>query len=1415
MKTPIRFLAMLFGPLLLVVGDGQAYASGFGPPPADTVRVDLSSPSVSSNSTATVTVTVTRRNGTPEADGTVISATVSPSSLGTIAGVGSGGAASGSTSSLIGGVASFVFIAGNYKGVDPATATITVSLPPSNGYPNTVVNRTTIKVTSGGSSNSSLQVTPNTATLPQNRDNIGPYLGSPYMAELKVQWTGLISGQPLNGKVNVAISPVGVAAFSTLDDPSTPWVGQTKNPPTAEGNEFLTLLGSGTVNVVAGVGTIFVSAGDVPGTATLTVSALDPETNRTLSAQPVTITVNRVRGGMPGAVTLSQSTGGVYINGGNGPQSKTIKATVVDGGGSAVDDPDFGTNNVQFQIIGPMGTDATLYSMDASGTIQSGSSVKTATRGGAAYISLLAGSVQGPVQIKATVDGFDGNIDNGITAPISATTTVIVSDGQLYSLTITSPKVNAVAVNGVTASSPPGGTVPTQPDATYSLTVSAIATDRQGNPVPAGTPILFGVIDTPQDPNFLSSCNGFGAFQICGWDGTLQPGSVYFSAPEGGFRTAGGGTSPGDKLIVLGKQKHGAPAGNDDFESAVGIIGVQSETQLITGFPFNLSATTSSSTLTDPLPYVVGRATIGNINSPAMTDSLGRATVTGTASTTLNYPVSQLNRGVVIWAQGLSTNPLPIGGTRIVTDAMVTVYPSLAEPSITASPNPVPGNLPIPMTVCVVDALRIPIPGVRFNFNFSNLGAGSGSVDGHTNSGWTDDLTDASCCLVVQVKTAGIASATTGGSTAAPTLTFNVPFSTAPSAAVAVPITAGGNLILLATPSVLGGSGGSVTLTLLSANGVPVANTQLSGSCTGDTIGLSSPPGVTNVSGVTSAAIIANLDGYGSPKSGSCTFTTPSGSPTVTVNLKGTDLCAGVTTDPRCPGYVAPKPVTVNMTISSVNGSSATASLSSQPGGLSCNLSNGTTQSCSATPAAGNYTLTATPVSPSVIVGFTGDCQSSGGNTATLSVPAATATAQTLTCNLQVSGGALTSPVKGNITIQSNNGKTATASISSAPGGVACSLTGLTQNCTSQLAAGTSYGLTASVSSGTTVVGWAGDCSGTGNTANLAVPATGVTQVSCTLVVNGPGTVATVPVAMTIKSDNAQSVIASVTGFANGVSCNIAGTSQSCTPQVDPASSPVTLTGVITAGRFVGWSGDCQNTTPPPAPNVYPTTVTATLAVPANASSLSCTLIISGTQPGLLPVTINLVSINNAVANAYVTSDLSGINQGNCSLSGTSSSCSVLLQSGQTYTLTPNPIAGTGTTIIGWSGDCIPVPGNPNKTATLNMSSTRASFACTLTVTGPAPIPANFTIQSDNGNNASVSINSSPNGASCSLAAAKTQTCPVLLQPNSVYTLTALPSSGTIVNWTGDCVGSGSSATLSVPTTVASPLSCILHVNGP
>ena len=845
------------------------------------LTVVAGSTTLAQNSSTGITVTVKNPDGTTVSNGTSVSLSVTPAGAGTVS-AGSGTGSSSATATTAGGSAAFTFSSAAQGG----TAHVTASVQNTNGTASTA----SIDINVSSVSNPLIKLTASTTTLPLNP--FGPlattypfpsnYIGSPYIAEVTIEWRHA-NGTLVNGtlKVNASIAPVTVAGFSTLDDPTTDWTGAKDNPPTVKGNEFLTILGSGPVNVTAGIGTIFVHADNVPGTAVLSVTGVDPDTQQPLSNQITITVVGAASSKLPGAVTVTQASGGVYVSGANGPQSKVVSAQVLDGNGAIIADPTDGKgntwDNVQFQIVGPAGTDATLSAISASGATQSGTTVVTTTHNGIANVTFRAGSQQGPVQVKATVDRGDNNVDNQIQDPISATATVIVSDGKLYSLTLTSPGSNAPAIliNRVSALATlvnqTGTTIPPDPNATYSFTVSAIGTDRQGNPPLPGTVVSFGSIDTPQS-NFT--------FNISGVQGDPQEGGKIFSAPDGHFVTAGGGAGPGDTLVVFGKQIHGAPAGNDDLESAVKVASVVSETQLNVATSFNFNDTTGATVNNGPvLPYVVGRATVGNISSPATTDSVG------VASTTLNYPVSQLGRLAAIWAQGTGVDTVN-GSVRMVTDATITAFPGVAPAAIVISPSPIPGNITTSVQVCIYDALGSPLPGVTFGFSFSNLGVGSGSVDGVSGAGTTANATGSSGCVITSVTTTGIAASS--GGTGGPTLTF-----TAGSASKSAPISASGGLILLAQhSSFVNGVGGDVTLTLLNSNGTPVPGVQLTGSCTGDaSVGITTPPGTTNSSGQTTAHISADLNGPKSTKTGSCTFTTSTGSPSVTVTLKGIDTC--------------------------------------------------------------------------------------------------------------------------------------------------------------------------------------------------------------------------------------------------------------------------------------------------------------------------------------------------------------------------------------------------------------------------------------------------------------------------------------------------------------------------------------------
>lgn len=992
----MKALSKIFVPLLAALslascgGGGGGSSSAFTPPGTDTITISPGATSITTGSFTTLTVSVKKNDGSAESDGVLIGASVAPSTIGTVSGSAGQAAGTTATNTLSGGVTSFNFTSSNQVG----TATITISVPTgTNGSTTTATKAINIAVTAGSTNDPRLQFTPTSLTLPLSPYSIsqqltspfpGNFFGSPYIGEVAVQWRHsngqLVSG----GTLAVSITPTTTAGLSTLDDPTTPWSGENLTPPTTQGNEFLSIFGNGPVNATGGVATLFVHAGNVPGTATLTVTATDPDNNQTISSQLI-INVAGASTSLPSSISAS-SPGVAYISGSNGPQSTVVSATVTDGSGAHVPDPSDGQgngfDNVQFQIVGPSGTDARLVSVDAAGHTETGTTVSTVTHQGIANVTLQTGSQQGPVQVRATTDRGDGNVDNGIQDPVSATTTVVISDGKLFSLTLTSPGSNspAILINRVSTEvtllnqTTNNGTVtiPPDPNATYSFTVSVIGTDRQGNPILPGTSIKFGQIDSPVDAN--------GVFEISGVQGDPGEGTTTFTALDGHFKTAGGGAGPGDTLLVFGKLVDG----NADLESAARVTSVVNETTLHLATPFNLNDTTGHSVDYGPvLPYIVGRSQIGNITSPATTNSVG------VASTTLNYPVSALGHTTAIWAQATSTDTVT-GNPNLVTDISVAVYPGVAPANIVISPNPIPGNITTSVFACIYDALGSPLAGVPFTFSFDNLGVGSGTLDGINGGGTVPDLTDASGCVDTTVTTTGIAASSgTGGTTGTPQLTFS-----AGGASKSAPITASGGLILLANPSALGAAGGDVKLTLLNSNGTPVPGVQLTGSCTGDpSIGITSPPGTTDASGSTTTHITAALDKIGSGGAGSCTFTTATGTPTAVVTLSGVDICSlGISPTPAgCSGTGSgTEPITIIVT----NSTTTAFALSSTPAALSCTVpaSPPSASTCGGTlTSSTTYTLSIAPSTGFNAV-WAGDC--AGGS--------ATPTTAALHCTLAI-----------------------------------------------------------------------------------------------------------------------------------------------------------------------------------------------------------------------------------------------------------------------------------------------------------------------------------------------------------------------------------------------------------------------------
>lgn len=702
-------------------GGGSDSGGAIQPPQTVSVSVQPSQNTIGVNSLTDVIVTVSRR-GTGVADGTTVSLSVDQPTLGQV------GAASGenqsfnnsATATTSAGQARFRFKSTTVTG----TATVRASVNDPNTPAQNITASANIALNGGPSNDTRLRLHATRTTIPVNVNNIAPFIGSPYEATVDIELRDLLGDlvnppdEDYQFSANWA-SLDGVGGISIPDDPETTDV-----------NEYLNLYTGVPVGMNAGHGTVFVRSLDQAGTGTLTVGIVDLDTGENLSAS-LEFTISSGVPNVPGNVTVVPQGPPAYVNG-----SRQLQILVNDGAGTPVPNPQ-GFNNVQLEIIDPQGE--RLRVMDVAGVTQTGPLVRTNTANGIAGALFLSGERQGTITVRATADGADNNVDNGITDPVVGENTIVVSDGTLFSVTLTSPTVESLFVNRQDIIVPEDEVPP--PDGTYSLIVGVIATDRLGNPVPEGTALQFGLLDTPT-AGFPSQ--GSGQFALFGLNGDPQEGGTLFTAPTGAFTTAGGGAGPNDTLVLFGRET----TGNRDLEGARIVGALNSATSLTVQRRFNFNDDTGNSVNNGAvIPYAIGRASIGNIVATATTNELGVAT------TTFNYPVSQLGRTAIIWVQGNGEEVA--GEPKTVGDVEFYYFAGLAPAILSAAPSSITANQGASVSVCLTDARNEAFQGAEIGFAFENLTSGSGQADGQAGSGSVGP-TGSSGCVNVSVVTTGI-----------------------------------------------------------------------------------------------------------------------------------------------------------------------------------------------------------------------------------------------------------------------------------------------------------------------------------------------------------------------------------------------------------------------------------------------------------------------------------------------------------------------------------------------------------------------------------------------------------------------------------------------------------------------------------
>jgi len=842
-----------------------------------------------------------------------------------------------------------------------------------------------------------LAAVPERTTIAVNSLNTPASLGYPFATSVEITQRDPLSRLVQGGNITIAsVSP----DLLQLSSPAA----------------FATLTPTLTVTPVAGRAVFFVHSRNRTGTGVLRISAIDPATGG-LVATDLTFTITGASNSAASQVSISTDQRPLYSQGSGGNTTLPIAVRIIDDNGQSVPDAPAGVNNVFVEIVNSQGE--VLVGRNAVGQTVERASFNARTLAGIANLVLRSGTRQGILQVRATADRADNNVDNGIQSPVSSFRPVVISDGKLFDLEITSPSVDAIRINAVTTeivvSATPGATT-APPNGTYSLTVSALGTDRQGNPVLPGTPIEFGLID---HPTVGFPLQGPGQFAISGSDGDPLEGGTLFSAPTGAFLTAGGGVGPGDTLLVYGEDS----PGNRDLESSRKVARTISQTQLDvqanTRFNLNDDSTGGVAVNRGPvLPYAVGRATFANIDNNRLTDDQGVAT------TNLNYPASAIGRLTAVWARGIGETPQGQVSPELVSDVENLVYPGVISPTaparFTAAPSAVTSGVATVVQLCVTDGLFNPIAGIIPSFSVQG---GTGTVDDVLGTGRVRNGTGTNGCTSVVVRVVGA-----GGGTgaAAPAVVF-----TAVGASATVTIIAPSGVRLLAIPERLGGSGGRVILRLVDIQGNPIPDIQVFGTCatatggagggTGGGINVFIPPtlidlpGRTNAAGETSAGISASLDGRGASSTGSCVFTAPGAGPsaTVTVILQGIDECPFLFS-PRpagCPALPTAPTVVLTIRLLLPNGNAYVTS-ATQPlvtvfanaGGVNC-TSTSATGCVSPVRQGSTVTLNATPSGTASFCRWTGEPECTSTNSV-ISVNADTA----LTCNAIFSPTGTTCP---------------------------------------------------------------------------------------------------------------------------------------------------------------------------------------------------------------------------------------------------------------------------------------------------------------------------------------------------------------------------------------------------------------------
>ena len=613
-----------------------------------------------------------------------------------------------------------------------------------------------------------IEITADKTTLPANIFTVGPSIGGTYTNTVTVitKKNGKLYAAP-----NIAITissglPSGALYYldGKAEHQKCP-TGATCPPTVPADIAFRSLTFENTTGVV----TAHYHSESTPGTVVLTATVQDPVTQQVASAN-VTIQVvggtGTINSGTPGVVKFVMDRSPVYIQ--NNPigttgditqnTSKLFQIFVQDDFGQPIKTGAGHTLRVEMLSNRPNGGEW-LSATDSKGNAQEGASVFADLVGGVATLAFHSGALPGTVLISATADRRDNNVDNGIQMAITSYAMVAIGTGQIASLNFTGPLADAVFVRQnnlvlITGSLCGSQTCDTVWNGVYNRVVSVVAADPFGNPPPAGTPITFRLIDGPLDmlQNRYPD-QGHGQFAITGYTGDPKEGDVEFLAPNRvAKRIAADTLNPfvvpngvsyaiADPLCLLMLQDpESVLAKESRLEYHVGsrVITGRAGNKLFVNAPFNQVSQNVGANVW----YTVGcppyKGNVANFGTGEVTVSTD---ANGVASTTMNYPASQVGRrfmvaaeaaggkvGAVLshWYLGTPDGSILalIKPVELVSQVQPTVGDATWPPVVKVTHNmDAGGTLELPITLQLLDGgvqsggklVRTPVPGVPIN----------------------------------------------------------------------------------------------------------------------------------------------------------------------------------------------------------------------------------------------------------------------------------------------------------------------------------------------------------------------------------------------------------------------------------------------------------------------------------------------------------------------------------------------------------------------------------------------------------------------------------------------------------------------------------------------------------------------------